>query len=145
MKSVRMKEIAFSGQSGKLAHNIIRNWLVGLRESNPAIIDMFAEREMKPARELLPWSGEFAGKYITGAYYIYRMTLDPDLYGEIKQFIAELLSTQAENGYLGCWSHAYQLTGQPGGTWDAWGHYHVMYGLLMWSRETRDPAMLRAV
>ena len=33
--------------------------------------------------------------------------------------------------------------GVAGGTWDAWGHYHVMLGLLAWSEETHDENALR--
>jgi hypothetical protein len=73
-KSAGLLEFHMGGQTGKLAGNIVENWLIGLRETNPAIIDMFRDREITPYRDLLPWSGEFAGKYLTSAYFIYRMT-----------------------------------------------------------------------
>jgi hypothetical protein len=49
---------------------------------------------------------------------------------------------QAEDGYLGPWPHDYRLTGKAPqikqGTWDAWGHYHIMLGLLFWYEDTSD-------
>ena len=45
----------------------IRNWLLTAPDSNPAMLAMFTDRERTPARDLLPWSGEFAGKYLTSA------------------------------------------------------------------------------
>ena len=78
-------KIRLKGVTGRLLRQVSENWLKRVPEADPAILGMFRDRDLKPYRDLLPWSGEFAGKYITGAYYIYRMTLDPDLYGEIKQ------------------------------------------------------------
>ncbi|MCR5262535.1 MAG: glycoside hydrolase family 127 protein [Clostridiales bacterium] len=128
---------------GRLARSITDNWLLGLRRTNPAIIDIFRERDKKPYRDLLPWSGEFAGKYITGAYYIYKLTNDGRIPGEIAAFIDELVSTQASDGYLGCYSKECRLTGafsqdpcKKSGTWDSWSHYHIMLGIILWYGET---------
>lgn len=152
MKTVRMQKTELPGTTGTLARNLTKNWLMGLRESNPSILEMFADRDKKPYRDLLPWSGEFAGKYITGGYYIYRLTLDRGLYQQMQAFLAELVSLQAENGYLGCYSQDCQLTGafsqnpdKVPGTWDAWAHYHTMLGLLLWYGETGNPDYLQAV
>lgn len=151
MEPIKLRRVTSGGVTCSLARNISRSWLIGLRESNPAILGMFAGRDMKPYRDLLPWSGEFAGKYITGAYYIWRETLDAALYAEIRTFIAELLSYQAPDGYLGCYASDCRLTGamsgapeKTGATWDAWSHYHIMYGLLLWYGECGDPAYLEA-
>ena len=152
MKTVRMKESCLKGMTGTLLQNITNNWLIGLRQTNPAILDMFKERDRLPYRDLLPWSGEFAGKYITGAYFVYRMTLDEKLKSYILEFIEELMTCQDENGYLGCYAKDCQLTGafsktpeKKCETWDAWNHYHIMFGLLKWYDETKDARYLETV
>ena len=138
-----IKKFEINGITGELAENINNNWLIGLRQTNPAILDMFAERDIRPYRDLLPWSGEFAGKYITGAYYIYKLTYNEDLYSYILKFIDELITYQDTDGYLGCYQKDCRLTGafsqspdKTGETWDAWAHYHIMYGLMLWYEET---------
>ncbi len=148
---IALRSVRMQGQTGILADKIAKYWLYGMRESQPAILDVFRERNVTPYRELLPWSGEFAGKHITSAYYIYRMTGDPALYEDIRDFIREMLSYMDGDGYLGCFSDACKLTGAfsqspgaVGGTWDAWNHYHIMYGLLCWYEETKDPTYLAA-
>ena len=147
----RADSLHLLGETGRLARNIARNWLIGLRRSNPAIIDMFLHRDVRPYRELLPWSGEFAGKHITGACFIYRLTRDEALKRDALAFLRELLPTQDEDGYMGCFSRECRLTGafsqnpgKSGETWDAWNHYHMMYGLLMWHEETGEGAYLAA-
>ena len=149
MHAVHMKSSRPTGITGRLAENITKNWLIGLRETNPGILDMFHERDQLPYREMLPWLGEFAGKYITGAYHIYRLTLNPALYDYIISFIEELMECQAEDGYLGVFSRECRLTGsfsqkpyEVEGTWDAWNHYHILYGLLLWYGETKDARYL---
>ena len=153
MKTSRMKNLQIKGRTGKLADKIIKNWLIGLRESNPAILDMYAERDKPPYRDLLPWSGEFSGKYITGAYYVYRLTLNRELYDYIICFIDELISYQDEDGYLGCYCKNCHLTGRFSqysesrwsGTWDSWSVYHNMFGLLLWYQETGNKLYLETV
>lgn len=119
----------------KLAENIISNWLLGLRESNPALIDMFAFDDDEKVRDKLSWSGEFPGKYVTSCCFIYRLTGNKKLLDYTVRVADELISYQKENGYLGVWGRDYQLTGygrfvsQDGyevrlDTWDAWSHYH---------------------
>ena len=152
MRSVGFKSCVLGGETGKLLRGITSNWLLGIRESNPAILDMFRDRDRKPYRELLPWSGEFAGKYLTGAAYVYRLTKDAALYDYVTGFIEELMTLQAEDGYLGCYARDCRLTGafsqdpsQTGGTWDAWAHYHAMYGLLLWYDLTGNDAYFQTV
>ena len=139
MKSVNYHHTQLPGETGKLLRGITAQWLIGIRESNPAILDMFRDRDRRPYRDMLPWSGEFAGKYLTGAAYVYRITGNPELYDYIQKFIEELLLFQDEEGYLGCYSKECRLTGaystaptEYNQTWDAWNHYHCMFGLLQW-------------
>ena len=138
MELVQLQNVKIAGQTGKLLDNIIDKWIIGLRETNPAIIDMFVDRDIKPYRELLPWSGEFAGKYITSAYYIYKLTKNIELYNYIVNFIDELISYQDRDGYLGCFSKECHLTGAfsqnpsgVGATWDSWNHYHIRVASLV--------------
>lgn len=153
MKTIIWEDpMKLNDESGKLSKNIAENWLIGLRETNPAILDMFHERDKKPYRELLPWSGEFAGKYITGAYYIYKLTRHGGLYSYMSRFLDELLSCIDEDGYIGCFQKECRLTGAysqnptvSGSTWDAWSHYHIMFGLYLWHRETKNSRYQEAV
>jgi DUF1680 family protein len=134
-------------------------WLKAVPFSNPAILEMFRDRDREPKRQLLPWSGEFAGKYLTSAVQIYRLTHDEELRGVLTDFVRRFVALQADDGYLGPWPKENRLTQrapnvgiavgeQPPGwedfdkTWDAQGHYHSMLGLLLWHEETGDKAAL---
>lgn len=148
----RFTSFAMHGPTGKLAQGVRKHWLTDLEKRNPAILSMLSQRDLRPVRTLLPWSGEFAGKHITGAYYIWRLTGDSALYESITSFIDRLIACQAEDGYLGCFSKECRLTGalshEPaviGQSWDAWNHYHIMFGLLKWHEATGNEAYLQCV
>ena len=76
-----------------------------------------------------------------------RLTGDARLRERVQRFVAELVKLQDADGYLGPYPRAHRLTGRApnvagDATWDAWGHYHIMLGLLMWHDETADAAAL---
>jgi uncharacterized protein len=128
---------------------VIEQWLRVAPRSNPAMLEMFRDRDRLPLRHMEPWAGEFAGKYLTSAVQVYRVSHDAELRRAIEWFVPELVASQAEDGYLGPWAKQNRLTGfapnigkNGGGTWDAWGHYHVMLGLLLWHEESDDPTAL---
>jgi DUF1680 family protein len=136
---------------------VTEQWLKVAPFSNPAMLEMLRDRDRPPYRDLLPWSGEFAGKYLTSAVQVYRVTGDESLRGVIAEFVGRLTALQADDGYLGPWPQDSRLIGSAsngglqleGGygaddlkTWDAWGHYQAMLGLLLWFEETGDGTAL---
>lgn len=136
---------------GALAAKMTERWLLSLRETNPAILAMFRERDTLPYRDLLPWSGEFAGKVLTGEVLVYRLTGQQKLLDEIIAFTEELISCIDANGYCGCFSKACRLTGACSQapnvmktSWDAWSHYHIMYALVLVYEQTGEARFLNA-
>jgi DUF1680 family protein len=145
-------------QAGEIAveqyvSGIVNQWVVPVEYANPAILAMFRDRDRAPYRNLLPWSGEFAGKHLTGATQIvslYGASIVPD-FPDLRSFVEGLVACQDTDGYLGPFPKAHRLTGwasnvdgKGGPTWDAWGHYHAMIGLLVWHEATGDAKALAA-
>jgi hypothetical protein len=125
-------------------------WLEVAPLSNPAMLEMFRDRDRKPLRDMVPWAGEFAGKHLVSAVQVWRVTQEESLRNSIADFVQRLTALQAEDGYLGPWPKENRLTGRApnvgpkgGETWDAWGHYHIMLGLLLWHEDTQDATALR--
>ncbi len=128
---------------------VTEQWLKVAPLSNPAMLEMFHDRDRRPLRDMVPWAGEFAGKYLVSSVQVWRVTGDRSLKNELSEFVKRLIALQAEDGYLGPWPKESRLTGRApnvgpkgGETWDAWGHYHIMLGLLLWHEETREAAAL---
>ncbi len=130
----------FGGEVGRRVEANLNHWLLCAPAANPGMLEMFRMRDRQPAPQLVPWAGEFAGKYLISAVQALRMTDSPALRRQVAGFVAELIATQAADGYLGPFPRAQRLLGN----WDLWGHYHVMEGLRLWYQDTGEVAALQA-
>lgn len=120
----------------------IQNYFLETPESSPAILQVLRDRDRLPLRKpLMPWAGEFAGKYLTGAEMVWRLTSNTELKKTIDQFVHDLIACQDANGYLGPFPKETRLTGK---NWDVWGHYHCMYGLMLYYEDTGYEPALKA-
>ncbi len=133
-------EFRFDGPVGRRVQANVRNWLTRAPAANPGLLGMFDLRDRQPKPNLVPWAGEFVGKYLISAIQALRMSDDPELEKTVRAVIARLIAGQAEDGYLGPFPKDTRLLAN----WDLWGHYHVMLALLMWHERTGDEAALAA-
>jgi len=115
--------------------NAINEYLISTPVTSPAILQVLRDRDKTPLRDpLVPWAGEFAGKYLTAAQLTWRLTRDEELKSTIDQFVKDLIACQQEDGYLGPFPKSSRITG---GNWDVWGHYHCMLGLMFYYEDTQ--------
>ncbi len=133
--------LRLEGEIGRRAEAVTQNWLLKVWDANPGILEMMRLRDRKPDYENpLPWSGEFAGKHLLSAITLRHFSDDPRLDSLIRRFIAELLTLQDTDGYLGPFPRKERLLGH----WDLWAHYHLILAFLTWNDETGDPTVLEA-
>lgn len=117
----------------------LENWLLTAPIANPAMLQMFRDQERKPDRDLLPWSGEFVGKYLISAIQGWRISKDERLKELIREVIDELIDSQLPDGYLGPFTSDKRLTSE---MWDVWGHYHWIQAFLMYYDDNKyEPAL----
>jgi DUF1680 family protein len=140
LRSIPGLRVDLGGYLHDRIDRIVRNWFLVVPESSPAILQVFRDRDKRPVREpLMPWAGEFAGKFLTAGELNWRVTRDPALRKTIDAFARDLIACQAENGYLGPFPAEARLTGS---NWDVWGHYHCMLGLMLYYEDTAyEPAL----
>src|SRR5712692_6021905 len=132
----------FGGPMGERIEANQEHWLLAAPHANPAMLEMFRDRDREPTRDLVPWAGEFAGKYLTSAVLALRLTEDRLLRAHLEAFVRELIDTQDPDGYMGPFRRSRRLLGP--GLWDVWGHYHCLLGLLLWHEQTGDAEALAA-
>jgi DUF1680 family protein len=119
----------------------LENWELPAPVANPAMLQMFYDRDRTPDRRLLPWSGEFLGKHLCAAILSHRILRDPRQRAQIDRLVARLIAAQGTDGYLGPFSPSRRLTGN---NWDVWGHYWAMRALLLYDEEFHSPQALTA-
>lgn len=132
--------LALDGTIADYIVNITNQWLLVAPKANSAMLEMFRDRDAQPFRQMVGWAGEFAGKYLTAAVQVLRVTGDKRLRIWIKEFVTRFVSLQAADGYPGPWPAAHRLENfapncgdkwNSGDTWDTWGHYHAILGLII--------------
>ena len=130
----------FTGVLGQRVDANVTSWLLPAPAANPGMLEMFRLRDRQPVPKLVPWAGEFVGKYLISAVQAMSMTEDPRLPTTVRQVVDQLIASQAEDGYLGPFPKRIRLLAN----WDLWGHYHCMLALLMWQERTGDQRALQA-
>jgi len=135
-------QFEIGGVIGRRIEASRQNWLLRAPASNPGMIEMFHDRDRTPPRDMVPWAGEFAGKYLISAVQGLRLSRDAELRDHLRQFVSDLIASQDADGYMGPWPRARRMVGE--GLWDLWGQYHCMLGLYLWYRETGDGKALAA-
>jgi len=133
---------ALDGYLRKRIDRSIQRYFLETPESSPAMLQILRDRDRLPPRNLMPWSGEFAGKYLTGAQLVWRLTHDPALKQTIDTFVRDMIKCQDVDGYLGPFPKDMHLTAK--NTWDVWGHYHCMLGLMLYYEDTQYKPALKA-
>jgi DUF1680 family protein len=85
------------------------------------------------------WQTEFWGKWFTSAVLAYKYRPEPKLRAVLDKAVADLLSTQTPDGYIGNYTEAAQFE-----QWDIWGRKYCMLGLLAYYDLTKDQKILQA-
>ncbi len=134
LNSIPVGRISLDGFVGQRVKADVDHWLAVAPKNNPGLLGMFARRDSGTKPDLVPWAGEFVGKYLICGVQAMQMSDDPKLRETLAAVVARLIELQAEDGYLGPWPKNERLRGH----WDLWGHYHVMLGLMLWSDQTGD-------
>lgn len=150
MRAFNEIEYQFGGVIGKRIEANINNWIKRAPADNPGMLEMFERRDIKPPLHLLPWSGEFVGKYLISGILALRMSEDPELEKTLRQVVNGMIDLQTDDGYLGPFPQEQRLNGHcywdPESLeshWDLWGHYNIMLALLLWNEYTGDQRALR--
>ncbi len=100
------------------------------------ITDVFKNK----AARVGTWRSEFWGKYMHSAMPYWSYTKCPILKSKIDAGLANILSTQMSEGYIG----DYSVETRASEGWDVWGMKYTMLGLLHYYDETGDKKVLDA-
>lgn len=147
MEDGEMKQMKFYGPMGERFDANLKNWLLTAPYQNPGIVQMYFRRN-QPHQVLVPWYGEFSGKYLTSAALCYMMQPDEELKQTCDYVVEQLYKAQDDDGYLGVWPDREKLCGKNQNghkTWDAWSHYHNMIGLYLWNKATGNETALEII
>ena len=70
------------------------------------------------------WRGEYWGKMMRGASFVYSYSRNPQLYQVLTETISDMLSAQHENGRISSYGIDHELE-----AWDIWSRKYVLLGM----------------
>lgn len=70
------------------------------------------------------WRGEYWGKMMRGACFVYQYSQNPELYNVLTETILDILSAQDENGRISSYGIEHEFD-----AWDIWGRKYVLLGM----------------
>lgn len=76
-----------AGPVGKQIDANVQNWLLRAPASNPGLLAMFEIRDRKPTPNLVPWAGEFVGKYLISAIQALRLSENAELEATVRAVV----------------------------------------------------------
>ncbi len=98
------------------------------------------ESNNKGGWDMTVWFNEYAGKLLTGVSLQYAAKNSQELKKAGDDITDGLAQAQKDDGYLGIYDDDHKLGNN--GSWDVWGHYHLIYGLITWYRTTGNEKAL---
>jgi uncharacterized protein len=137
----------FEGFVGNRLKAAVEGWLLPAPRANPAMLQIFRDRDRQPRRNLVPWAGEFVGKHLTASVLVGQVMRDRQLQRATERLVRDLIAVQDADGYLGPHPASERLVGRTAKgapLWDVWGHYHCLLGLLLWHQATGNGEALAA-
>ncbi|MBP3704492.1 MAG: glycoside hydrolase family 127 protein [Clostridia bacterium] len=86
------------------------------------------------------WRGEYWGKMMRGACFVYTYTQNADLYNTLADTVRDMMTTMEENGRISSYPEDIQFDG-----WDMWCRKYVLLGMQYFLEICTDEALRRAV
>jgi len=84
-----------AGAVGKQIDANVQDWLLRAPASNPGLLAMFELRDRKPTPNLVPWAGEFVGKYLISAIQSLRLSESAELEATVRAVVARPLAIRS--------------------------------------------------
>ncbi len=92
---------------------------------NPVLWDRFVEQFREEDADFdNGWRGEYWGKMMRGACFVYSYTKNPKLYNILTETVRDMLASADELGRISCYALNHEFNG-----WDIWERKYVLLGM----------------
>ena len=91
---------------------------------NPTLWRRFVQQFREDADYEAGWRGEYWGKMMRGACFVYSYTRNKELYDILTQTVKDMLDSADENGRISSYAVNHEFDG-----WDMWSRKYVLLGM----------------
>jgi len=96
----------------------------------------FVQQFREEADYAAGWRGEYWGKMMRGACFVYAYSQDPKLYRVLTDAVKDILTTQDELGRISSYAVSHEFDG-----WDIWCRKYVLLGMEYYLEICKDEAL----
>ena len=86
------------------------------------------------------WRGEYWGKMMRGACFVYSYTKHEDLYNILTHTVTEMVKSSEEDGRLSTYPREQEFTG-----WDLWCRKYIMLGMQYYLEICKDENLAESI
>lgn len=86
------------------------------------------------------WRGEYWGKMMRGACFVYAYSRDEKLYDVLTETVIDMMSAADENGRISSYNVSHEFDG-----WDIWGRKYVMLGMQYYLEICKDEELKKRI
>lgn len=117
------------------------NFIEQFQLTDTALWKRFVEQyRIQPDGEDYGWRGEYWGKMMRGACFVYSYTKHEKLYEILTQTVKDMIDSCEEDGRLSTYSKETEFTG-----WDVWCRKYVMLGMQYYLEICQDEALIEKI
>ena len=86
------------------------------------------------------WRGEYWGKMMRGACFVYQYSQNPELYQVLEETVLDILSVQDEQGRISSYGINHEFD-----AWDIWGRKYVLLGMQYFLEICKDAELVAKI
>ena len=122
-------DVLFEAEAGSFdyigVYNDATRFVENHQVKNTTLWKLFVKQyRIQPDAETGGWRGEYWGKMMRGACWIYKYTMDKELYAILLDSVRDLMTTQESSGRYSSYAQDKEFT-----YWDMWCRKYVLLGM----------------
>lgn len=86
------------------------------------------------------WRGEYWGKMMRGACFVYSYTKNPELYDVLAETVEDMIESADENGRISSYAQSHEFDG-----WDIWCRKYVLLGMQYFAEICKDDEFIKKI
>lgn len=104
--------------------NEMAEYIKDFQLKNPTLWERFVYQFRHDADFDSGWRGEYWGKMMRGACFVYSLTRDEELYAILKKTVYDMMESSDESGRISSYDKSHEFSG-----WDMWSRKYVLLGM----------------
>lgn len=137
-------DMCFADCENEYKYNGFLDYSISFIEKNQllncSLWKRFVQQFCEDADNDAGWRGEYWGKMMQGACFVYSYTQNAELYEVLVRTVCDVLNTQERDGRISSYDVSHEFDG-----WDIWGRKYVLLGMQYFLEISKDEKLNKKI